>query len=414
MPIHFDPIDPPFLASSPQGVVPVTAHLGAEDGETADVGGYGVVREVPSQHVREPSSLHGDRQVLSDTDFVFDSLQLGTLSFGDGMTHEDKTSLLAQAAYVGEPKELEGLGLTLSVAFPFLDREASETDEPGLVGMKLEFELFQPLSQMRQEPFRVLLVLEADNKIVGITHHDDFSAAGLFSFPLHPQVQHIVQLHVGEQGRDHGPLRSAFLTGFPSIAVHDSGLEPLGDQAQESIVSNPVLDHFHQPRVIDGIEVRADVGVEHPVHFLAAEGRGQRIERLMRRPAGPEPIGEPEKVPFIDGIEHFDDGALDDLVFQCRHAERSLPSIGFWNENPARGLGPVSPSFCSRVSNPTSYCCQLIPSTPGDARRCNRSKAARSRATSRRWNRQVNRAFLSDFAFRLTRSNALSASFVQL
>jgi hypothetical protein len=30
----------------------------------------------------------------------------------------------------------------------------------------------------------------------------------------------------------------------------------------------------------------------------------------------------------------------------------------------------------------------------------------RSRATSSRWNRQVNRAFLSNFAFRLTRSNA--------
>ena len=153
-----------------------------------------------------------------------------------------------------------------------------------------------------------------------------------------------MQVHVGEQGRDYGPLRSALLTGFPSITIHDSGLEPLGDQAQESFVTNPVLNHFHQPRMIDGIEVRADVGVEHPVHLLAAEGRGQRVERLMRRPAGPEPVGEPEKVPFIDGIEHLDGGTLDDLVFQCGQAERSLPSIGFLNENPTRGLGPVFPT----------------------------------------------------------------------
>ncbi len=83
MPIHFLPVDPSFLAPSPQGAEP--AHLGAEGVEAADVGGYRVVREVPSQYIREPSSLHGDRQVLSDTGFVFDGLQLGTLSFGDGM-----------------------------------------------------------------------------------------------------------------------------------------------------------------------------------------------------------------------------------------------------------------------------------------------------------------------------------------
>jgi hypothetical protein len=84
MPIHFVPVDPSFLAPPPQGTEPVTANLGAEGVQTADVGGDGVVREVPSQHVREPGSLHGDRQVLSDTDFAFDGLQLGTLSFGDG------------------------------------------------------------------------------------------------------------------------------------------------------------------------------------------------------------------------------------------------------------------------------------------------------------------------------------------
>ena len=85
MPIHLLPVDPSFLAPSPQGAEPVTAQLSAEGVEAADVGGYRVVSEVPSQHVREPSSLHGDRQVLSNTDFVFDCLQLRTLSFGDGM-----------------------------------------------------------------------------------------------------------------------------------------------------------------------------------------------------------------------------------------------------------------------------------------------------------------------------------------
>src|SRR5580658_11309919 len=164
MPIHLAPVDPSFLAASPQGVVPVTAHLGAEGGETADVGGYGLIREVPSQHVREPGSLHGDRQVLSDTDFAFDGLQLGALPFGDGMAHEDEPSLSTLTTDVGEAQEPEGRGLTLSVAFPFLGCKASETDEPGFAGVKLELELLQPLPQMCQEPFRVLLVLEAEDE----------------------------------------------------------------------------------------------------------------------------------------------------------------------------------------------------------------------------------------------------------
>ena len=60
------------------------------------------------------------------------------------MAHEDEPSLLAQAADVGEAKEPEGLGLALSVAFPFLGRKAAEADEPGFVGVKLELELLQP------------------------------------------------------------------------------------------------------------------------------------------------------------------------------------------------------------------------------------------------------------------------------
>lgn len=39
MPIHLLPVDPSFLAASPQGVVPVTARLGAEGGETVGVAG---------------------------------------------------------------------------------------------------------------------------------------------------------------------------------------------------------------------------------------------------------------------------------------------------------------------------------------------------------------------------------------
>ena len=31
-----------------------------------------------------------------------------------------------------------------------------------------------------------------------------------------------------------------------------------------------------------------------------------------------EPVGEPEKAPFVDGVHHLNDGPLDDLIFQRR------------------------------------------------------------------------------------------------
>ena len=57
---------------------------------------------------------------------------------------------------------------------------------------------------------------------------------------------------------------------------------------------------------------------------------------------GPEAVGEPEEVDLIDGAQHLGDRALDDLVFQRRHAEWSLAAIGFRDVDPPHRLWPVA------------------------------------------------------------------------
>jgi hypothetical protein len=42
----------------------------------------------------------------------------------------------------------------------------------------------------------------------------------------------------------------------------------------------------------------------------------------------PETIRESEEVVFVDCVQHLDRRTLDNLVFQCGHAERSLPPVG--------------------------------------------------------------------------------------
>ena len=47
---------------------------------------------------------------------------------------------------------------------------------------------------------------------------------------------------------------------------------------------------------------------------------------------GSKSIGEAEKVLLVDRIQHLHNGALDDLVFQHGHSQRTLPTV-FWYEH---------------------------------------------------------------------------------
>jgi hypothetical protein len=97
-----------------------------------------------------------------------------------------------------------------------------------------------------------------------------------------------------------------------------------------------VLDELRQPIVIKIGEKLFDVGVEHPVHLLPFDADRERIQRIMRAAPGPEPIGEAEEVLPVNGVEHLDDGPLEDLVLQRGDAERPEPPVRLLDVRPAR------------------------------------------------------------------------------
>jgi hypothetical protein len=55
----------------------------------------------------------------------------------------------------------------------------------------------------------------------------------------------------------------------------------------------------------------------------------------------PESVREPEEVRFVDGVEHLDDGALDDLVLQRGNSERPLPPVRLRDVRPPNRLRPI-------------------------------------------------------------------------
>ena len=61
----------------------------------------------------------------------------------------------------------------------------------------------------------------------------------------------------------------------------------------------------------------------------------------MRAAPWSEPVGESQKVLFIDLVEDRHHGLLNNLVLQRRDPQRPLPPVGFRNVDSPRRLCPV-------------------------------------------------------------------------
>jgi hypothetical protein len=87
--------------------------------------------------------------------------------------------------------------------------------------------------------------------------------------------------------------------------------------------------------VVDLVEEAFYVAVQHPVYFLHVDPGRQRVQRVVLAAPWPEAVGETAKVHLVDGVEHLDDGPLDDLVLQRCDAERPLPPVRLRDVHPA-------------------------------------------------------------------------------
>src|ERR1700746_1749031 len=95
-----------------------------------------------------------------------------------------------------EPERCQALGC----------REATKLNQAGLVRMERQLELLKSRAHRIKEATGVALVLEADDHIIGIAH-DDHVASSLTPSPaLGPQIQDVVEVDIGEEGRNYRPL----------------------------------------------------------------------------------------------------------------------------------------------------------------------------------------------------------------
>src|SRR5262249_51176449 len=149
------------------------------------------------------------------------------------------------------------------------------------------------------------------------------------------------QVDVAEKRGDHRPLAGSTVSYGYDSAFEDARLEPFTDQADDALVANAVFQEADQPILADAAEEVPDIGVKYVVHSPTGDRHRQSIQRIVRPSPGSEPVWEPEEILLVDGVEHHDAGALDDLVLQSCDRQRPLPTIRLRYLRPARPFLPL-------------------------------------------------------------------------
>lgn len=127
--------------------------------------------------------------------------------------------------------------------------------------MEGQRKLCQPLAHRVPGTSGICFVLEADNEVVGIAHDNNIARGLLPSPAIGPQIENVVQIDIGQKGRDDCSLPAPSVTDRHDPIFQDACLEPFADQADDAQVADTVFDESDQPFLVDRVEERLDVGV---------------------------------------------------------------------------------------------------------------------------------------------------------
>ena len=108
--------------------------------------------------------------------------------------------------------------------------------------------------------------------------------------PMDPLVQRVVQVEVGQQGRNAPPLRDTFVHLAPRAVFQHPGVQPFLDVPLHAAVGDAVRDKLHHPVVVHRVEEPPDVRVEHPAYLALLYRHRHGVQRVVLAAPGPEPV----------------------------------------------------------------------------------------------------------------------------
>src|ERR1700687_6022909 len=201
--LHPRPRHLAFLAASPEGSMPQSGHFVAKPSDGPCISSDAVVLAVPTYHGSQPLAYLGDRVVQTPPQLRFNLLELRPPAITNRVpTHHDPARPARPSTPVHKPQELEGLRLPLPTSTPVLRGMPPKLQQARLVRVHLQPMLPQLLPQGFQVSLGIRPVLEPHDEVVQIAHDDHLTLCFRLSPPLGPHVEHVVQVHVGQQRRD--------------------------------------------------------------------------------------------------------------------------------------------------------------------------------------------------------------------
>jgi hypothetical protein len=106
----------------------------------------------------------------------------------------------------------EALGFTPAMRLTPLSCEAAKLDQARLGWVQFQTKLGKALPQCLQELLGFMPLCESHDDVVNVPDETDIPQALALTPSVRPQIKHIMEVDVGRQGRDTGPLWAAYLT----------------------------------------------------------------------------------------------------------------------------------------------------------------------------------------------------------
>jgi hypothetical protein len=138
--------------------------------------------------------------------FLLEFLQLGTRPLSHGLPKHDEPSMYVLVTCMCESQEIEGFRLTTAMPFSNFLRMATKFNQAGFRGMQFQVELLKSFLKLSMELLGFLAILKANHKVICEAHDHYITVCLLLSPLVGPQVEHIVQVDVRQQGRNTTPL----------------------------------------------------------------------------------------------------------------------------------------------------------------------------------------------------------------
>ena len=231
----------------------------------------------------------------------------------------------------GEPQKIQGVSL-----FPHLHnvRLLSIHCKPKAC-LQL---LFNPPRDARSQ------ISRQNHKIVGISDQPGIGHSIRPPFFFIKGLIHLMQVDVGQQGRNHSSLRCALvhLLSASLIALfYHRAPKPHPDQFQHRSIRNPSLYCLHQSILGDRIKVAQQIRVIHlPPSFFQIPSN--LLHRSLRSSPRAKPMGAIQEICLEDRLNDQQHRHLDHPVSDTGNPQRAPLAIGLGYVDPTHRLRSVS------------------------------------------------------------------------